>query len=76
MENENLLVLAQGNSLPDDFVGAKTGGVGALWTLPETSSYYVDGVLGPDELAHFLFGICLDEIKPFDFWVDLLGTVR
>jgi len=78
LTNNNLLILGT-NHLPQTaFIGAETGGVETLWTLPETSGYYVDGVLAPGEITNPLFGICLDKdkIEPFDFWVDLLGTVR
>ena len=75
LTNDNLLVLARGNSLPEDFVGAETGGEGALWTLPASGNYH-DGILDPTEAALPRFGICLKEMRGFDFWVDVLGTVR
>ena len=77
LTNENLLVLARGSSLPDDFVGAETGGEGALWTLP-ASAYYDGRILyqGPSKVALPRFGICLKEIKRFDFYVDVLGKVQ
>ena len=77
LTNDNLLVLARGNSLPGDFVGAETGGEGALWTLPASGCY--DGRIlyqGPSKAALPRFGICLKEMRKFDFYVDVLGTVR
>jgi len=77
LTNENLLVLARGNSLPEDFVGAETGGEGALWILPASGNY--DGRIlyqGPSKAALPRFGICLQEIKRFGFYVDVLGKVQ
>jgi hypothetical protein len=75
LTNENLLVLARGNSLPEDFVGAETGGEGALWTLPASGNYH-DGILDPTEVALPRFGICLKEMRKFVFYVDVLGKVQ
>ena len=76
LTNNNLLILGTDPRPQIAFIGAETGGVGVLWTLPETTGYYVDGVLAPGEITVPLFGICLDKIKPFDFWVDVLGKVQ
>ena len=64
--------------MPEDFVGAETGGEGALWTLP-ASGFYDGRILyqGPSKAAVPRFGICLKEInKRFDFYVDVLGKVK
>ena len=63
--------------MPEDFVGAETGGEGALWTLP-ASGFYDGRILyqGPSKAAVPRFGICLKEIKIFDFYVDVLGKVK
>ena len=71
--NENLPVLARGNSLSKDFVGAETGGEGALWTLPGSGNY-LDRILDPTEAALPRFGICLKEMRKFNFYVDVLGN--
>ena len=77
LTNDNLLVLAQGCALPEAFMGSETGGEGALWTSPGCGyDYYPDRILDPDEVLFLTFGICLKEMRKFNFYVDVLGTVR
>jgi len=50
------------------------GGVGAKLTVPKKDDFS-DGVLSSGEFVDVPFVICLNQIQPFDFFVDVLGTV-
>ena len=65
LTNNNLLQNADG--VP--------GGVGARLTVPNIGDY-ADGVLGPGESVKVHFVICLTEIMPFRFFVDVLGLKK
>jgi hypothetical protein len=48
------------------------GGAAAILTVPRTHGY-TDGVLHPDEAVDVPFVICLQDLRPFRFFVDVLG---
>ena len=50
------------------------GGEGAVMTVPLTGQYS-DGELAPGETVDVQFKICLKELKPFSFFVDVFGVV-
>lgn len=77
LTNDNLLILARGKLRGEDTVGAGTVEEGGRWILPtKHCPYYGDGKLGPSEFDIFTFYLCLRSFERFDFYVDLLGTVR
>jgi hypothetical protein len=53
---------------------AGPGGVGSRLTIPKKDDFS-DGSLGPREFVDVPLSICLKEIQPFDFLVDVLGVV-
>jgi uncharacterized repeat protein (TIGR01451 family) len=64
--------LTNGNLLQNADGGP--GGVGALLTVPEADGF-ADGVLSPGEFVDVPFVICLTQIEPFTFLVNVLGIV-
>ena len=64
LTNENLLKNADGGP----------GGVGAVLTVPNKDDF-TDGILSPEEFVDVLFAICLTEITPFRFFVDVFGVI-
>jgi Peptidase C10 family len=78
LDNDNSLLLGTGEeTYPEDYAGAERGGEGAFWALPyRRGSNYSTGILDKDKQALFVFAICLEKMEPFDFYVDVLGTVR
>ena len=77
LTNDNLLILARGDWVGTDVVGAGTVGEGGHWILPtKNRPYYGDGKLGPGEFDIFTFHLCLKSFERFSFYVDLLGTVK
>ena len=51
------------------------GGAGAIMDIQLTGQY-ADGVLGPNETVNVDFVVCLSEVRPFDFFVNILGIVN
>jgi hypothetical protein len=62
--------LTNGNLLQNADGGP--GGVGATVTVPQADAF-VDGLLRPDEAVDVPFVVCLQQISPFRFLVDVLG---
>jgi hypothetical protein len=50
------------------------GGVGARLTVPRQDNFS-DGVLSSGEVVDVPYVICLRQIEPFEFVVDVLGIV-
>jgi hypothetical protein len=50
------------------------GGVGARLIVPKSDDFS-EGVLSPGEFVDVPFVICLRQRQPFEFFVDVLGTV-
>jgi hypothetical protein len=48
------------------------GGVGATLTVPKADAF-VDGILSAEESVDVPFVVCLQQISPFRFFVDVLG---
>jgi hypothetical protein len=65
-----VLTLTNGNLLQNADNGP--GRVAAILTVPRTHGY-TDGILGPDEAVDVPFVICLQDLRPFRFMVDVLG---
>jgi photosystem II stability/assembly factor-like uncharacterized protein len=64
LTDENLLQNANGGP----------GGVGSRLTIPKKNDFS-DGTLSPGESVDVSFVICLKQIKPFEFLVDILGLL-
>ena len=65
LTNGNLLQTADGGP----------GGVGAQLTVPQQDGF-ADGILSPEEFVDVPFIICLQERRPFQFVVDVLGKTE
>jgi len=65
LTNDNLLQNADGGP----------AGVGARLTVPRQAGFS-DGVLQPEEFVDVPFMICLKQLLPFTFLVDVFGTVQ
>jgi hypothetical protein len=50
------------------------GGVGSRLTIPKKNDF-ADGMLGPGEFVNVPFVICLKQIQPFEFSLDMFGVV-
>jgi hypothetical protein len=64
--------LTNGNVLQN--ADSEPAGVGAAFTVAMTDSY-ADGVLGPGEVVDVPFVICLRDLSPFQFFVEVLGKL-
>jgi hypothetical protein len=65
LTNDNLLQNADGGP----------AGVGARLTVPRQAGFS-DGVLLPEDFVDVPFVICLKQLLPFTFLVDVFGTVE
>jgi len=65
--------LTNGNLLQNSDGGP--AGIGALLTVPQKDGF-ADGLLSPGEVVDVPFVICLQEVEPFTFFVDVRGTVQ
>ena len=63
--------LTNGNLLQNADGGP--GGVGAIVTVQETGEFS-DGALAPGEFVDVPFTLCLKQLAPFSFFVDVLGS--
>ena len=64
LTNENLLQNGEGGP----------GGVGAILIVPETDDF-LDGGLAHQEFVDVPFVICLKEVEPFRFFVNVFGAL-
>jgi concanavalin A-like lectin/glucanase superfamily protein len=62
--------LTNGNLLQNADGGP--GGVGAILTVPQADAF-ADGILSPEESVDVPFVVCLQQLSPFRFFVDVLG---
>jgi hypothetical protein len=65
-----VMTLTAGNYLQNADGGPAR--MGAILTVPQTGDY-ADGVLSPRQYVDVPFVICLQQLKPFTFLVDVLG---